>query len=83
LQIPTPGAQTEITETLASAAAAAAAKLPLEDQNYIAWRIMEEIAEEQKWTDSFTGSPDVLDQMATESLQEHAEGKIRPLEELL
>ena len=82
LQIPTPTAQMEMTEALASAVAAAA-KLSVEDQNYIAWRIMEEIAEEQKWTDSLAGSLDVLDQMAAEALQEHAEGKTRPLEELL
>ena len=82
LQIPAPVAQTEVTEALALAVAAAA-KLPAEDQNYIAWCIMEEIAEERKWTDSFARSLDVLDQMAAEALQEHAEGKIRPLEELL
>ena len=82
LQIPAPVAQTEVTEALALAVAAAA-KLPAEDQNYIAWRTMEEIAEERKWTDSFARSLDVLDQMAAEALQEHAEGKTRPLEELL
>lgn len=82
LQLPTPAAQTGITEALAQAVAAAAT-LPVEDQNYLAWRIMEEIAEEKKWTDSFARSLDVLDQMAAEALQEHAEGKTRPLEEIL
>ena len=80
--MPVPAAQTEATEALALAVAAAA-KLPAEDQNYIAWCIMEEIAEERKWTDSFARSLDVLDQMAAEALQEHAEDKTRPLEELL
>ncbi len=82
LQIPTPAAQMEITDALAQAVAEAA-KLPVEDQNYIAWRIMEEIAEEKKWSDSFARSLDVLDHMAAEALQEHAEGKTRPLEEIL
>ncbi len=78
LQIPAPAEQMEITEALAQAVAAAA-KLPVEDQNYLAWRIMEEIAEEKKWTDSFARSLDVLDYMAAEALQEHAEGRTRPL----
>lgn len=82
LQIPTPAAQMEITDSLAEAVAAAA-KLPVEDQNYLAWRIMEEIAEEKKWSDSFAGSLDVLDKLVAQARQEVAEGKVYPLEEIL
>jgi len=82
LSLALPPVHSEITAVFAEAIAAAA-KLPVEDQNYIAFRIMEEIAEEKKWTDSFARSLDVLDRMAAEALQEHAEGRTQPLEEIL
>jgi hypothetical protein len=82
MQVPAPVVQLEITEALSSAISAAAG-LCAEDQNYLAWRIMEEIAEEQKWTDSFAGSLDVLDKLAAEALAEHDRGETRPLEEIL
>lgn len=72
----------EVTADLAEAIAAAA-KLPLEDQDYLAYRLQEEMADEKKWTDSFANSVDLLDKMAAEALQENSEGKTRPLEELL
>ena len=82
LSLASPPVHSEITVVFAEAIAEAA-RLPEADQNHIAWRIMEEIAEEKKWSDSFARSLDVLDRMAAEALQEHAEGKTRPLEELL
>ena len=82
LQIPSPAAQMEITEALAEAIAEAA-KLCVEDQNFIAFRIMEEIAEEKKWSDSFAGSLDTLDQLAAQARKDVAEGKTYPLESIL
>jgi hypothetical protein len=82
LQIPAPLAQMEVTEALA-AAVSEAAKMPVEDQNYIAFRIMEEIAEEKKWNDSFTHSPEALEDLATQARQDIAEGKTYPLAEIL
>ena len=82
LSLALPPVNSEITVVFAEAIAEAA-KLAVEDQNYLAWRIMEEIAEEKKWTDSFARSLDVLDKMAADALREDAEGKTRPLEELL
>ncbi len=82
LSLALPAVHSEITTVFAEAIAEAA-KLPVEDQNYIAFRILEEIAEEKKWTDSFARSPDLLAKMAAEALQEHAEGRTRPLEEIL
>ena len=82
LELPAPAAQREITEAFANALAEAA-KLPAEDQNYLAWRIMEEIAEEQKWTDSFARSQDLLKKMADEALAEHERGETIPLEDIL
>lgn len=72
----------EVTADLAEAIAAVA-KLPVEDQNYLAYRLQEEMADEKKWTDSFANSVDLLDKMAADALQEDREGKTRPLEELL
>ena len=82
LQLPAAASQMEITEPLAKAIAEAA-KLPAEDQNFLAFRIMEEIAEEKKWTDSFAGSQDMLKKMADEALAEMDCGETRPLEEIL
>ena len=82
LQVPATAPQIEITEALADAVAEAA-KLPAADQNYLAWRIMEEIAEEQKWTDSFANSLDTLDKLAAEARKDIAEGKVYPLEDIL
>lgn len=82
MQVPAPVVQLDITEAL-SAAISAAAKLGVEDQNYLAWRIMEEIAEEQKWTDSFARSQDMLKSMADEALAEHKRGETVPLETIL
>ena len=81
LQLPVSTPQMEITEALANAIAEAA-KLPAEDQNFLAFRIMEEIAEEKKWTDSFAGSQDMLKRMADEALAEMDRGETRPLEEI-
>ncbi len=82
LQIPQPSEALQLTEALAKAVSEAA-KLCPEDQNYIAFRIMDEVAEENKWTESFTRSLDMLDKMAAEGLQEVAEGKTVLLEEIL
>ena len=82
LQLPVSTPQMEITEALANAIAEAA-KLPVEDQNFLACRIMEEIAEEKRWTDSFAGSQDMLKRMADEALAEMDRGETRPLEEML
>lgn len=72
----------EITEALAGAIAEAS-KLPAEDHNFLAFRIMEEIAEEKRWSDSFACSLSMLDKMAAEALAEHDRGETRPLEEIL
>ena len=82
LQLPVSMPQMEITEALANTIAEAA-KLPVEDQNYLAFRIMEEIVEEQKWTDSFARSLDIMDKMAAEALAEHDRGETISLEDFL
>ena len=72
----------EITEALANAITEAA-KLPVEDQNFLAFRIMEEIAEEKKWSDSFAGSLDTLDKLVAEAREDIAAGRVCSLEDFL
>lgn len=72
----------EVTRDFAEAIIQAS-KLPVEDQNYLAWRIGEEMAEEKKWTDSLAASQSPLLQMVEEARAEHARGETQPLEELL
>lgn len=57
-----------------------AAKLPAEDQDALADRVLEELASERRWTESFARSQDVLGRMANEALAEDRAGKTKPLE---
>lgn len=82
LQLPVSTPQIEVTDALAEAIAEAT-KLPAEDQNYLAFRIMEDITEEQKWSDSFTGSLDTLDKLVAEAREDIAAGRVCSLEDFL
>ena len=82
LQLPASVPQMEITDALANAIAEAS-KLPTDDQNFLAFRIMEEIAEEKKWSDSFSRSQNLLKKMADEACLEMGQDETRPLEEIL
>ena len=65
------------------AAIAQAEKLPPEEQDVLAGILVEEIASEQRWSQSFASSEHVLEALATEALAELEAGKTRPLDELL
>ena len=54
------------------------AKLPAPEQDAVATIVMEEIASEQRWSESFAKSQDALAALAGEALAEHASGKTRP-----
>jgi hypothetical protein len=54
--------------------------LPAEEQDAIAKWILEELADDQRWQKSFAESQDLLESMADKALQEHKQGKIRPLD---
>jgi hypothetical protein len=56
------------------------AKLPREDQDAIASRILEEIEDERRWSDSFAHSQDVLERLADEALAEYRAGKTQLLD---
>jgi len=53
-------------------------KLPASEQDALAAILLEELASEQRWCDSFTKSQDVLANLADEALVEHAAGKTQP-----
>ena len=65
------------------AAIAQAEKLPPDEQDVLAAILVEEIASEQRWSQSFARSEHVLEALATEALAELKSGKTRPLDELL
>ena len=54
------------------------AKLPAPEQDAVATIVMEEIASEQRWSESFAKSQDALAALADEALAEHASGNTRP-----
>ena len=55
------------------------AKLPASEQDAVAAIVMEELASEQRWTDSFAKSQDLLAKLADKALIDHAAGRTKPL----
>ncbi|OGT00818.1 MAG: hypothetical protein A3F73_08715 [Gallionellales bacterium RIFCSPLOWO2_12_FULL_59_22] len=55
------------------------AKLPPSDQDVLATILLEEIASEQRWSESFAKSQDKLAMLAEEALAEHRAGRSKPL----
>ena len=55
-------------------------KLSAEEQDALADWILEELADEQRWQESFAKSQDVLEEMADKALQEHKQGKTSSLD---
>ncbi len=58
----------------------AASRLPLVDQNALAFWILEEIESEKKWDDLFECSRETLETLAEEALEEHRSGKTMQLD---
>jgi hypothetical protein len=56
-----------------------AAKLPEQEQDALAVILLEEIASERRWSESFANSQDALATLAEEALAEHAAGRTQPL----
>jgi hypothetical protein len=65
------------------AALAEVAKLPLDEQDALATILLDEIKSEQRWSESFAKSQDVLNALADEALAEFKAGKTKPLDESL
>lgn len=60
-----------------------AAGLPADQQEAIAAILMEEMADESRWQQSFARSQEALAKLAAEALVEDAEGRTLDLDELL
>lgn len=69
-----------MTTTLQEAFGKAAA-LPPDRQEALAAIVLEEIAAEDRWQQSFTQSQDALSELAAEALDEDAQGRTRDLDE--
>ena len=50
-------------------------KLPVADQDALAAILLEEIAAEQRWSESFAKSQDLLDKLSAEALEKFAAGR--------
>ena len=65
-----------------SAAVASAAKLPEEEQNVLAAILLEEMESEERWSALFSGSQNLLEQMANDAIQDFQAGRVLPIDEL-
>ena len=65
-----------------SAAVASAAKLPEEEQNVLAAILLEEMGSEERWSALFSGSQNLLEQMANDAIQDFQAGRVQPIDEL-
>ena len=57
-----------------------AAKLPNDEQDALAQRILDELASERRWDEAFAKSADALAKLADEALAEHRAGLTEPFE---
>ena len=55
------------------------AKLPASEQDAMAAIVLEELASEKRWAESFAKSQDLLAKLADKALAEHAVGRSKPL----
>ena len=65
-----------------SAAVASAAKLPDEEQNVLAAILLEEMESEERWSALLSESQNLLEQMASEAIQDFQAGRVQPIDEL-
>ena len=68
-----------MTELLQKAFAEAS-RLPSDEQDALAIRILQELESEQKWEAAFANSIDALEKLADEALDEHRRGHTQPLD---
>ena len=55
------------------------AKLPASEQDAVAAIVIEELASEQRWSESFAKSQDLLAKLGDKALADHAAGRIKAL----
>ena len=61
---------------------ASAAKLPDEEQNALAAILLEEMESEERWSALFAGSQNLLEQMASDAIQDFQADRVKPIDEL-
>jgi hypothetical protein len=71
-----------MTELLEKAFAEAS-KLPQEAQDMLARMLLDDLAAEEKWDETFAKSQDKLALLADQALAEYRDGKTKKLEEIL
>jgi hypothetical protein len=54
-------------------------KLPADEQDAVATIVLEELASEKRWSESFAKSQDALAKMAEQALAEYDAGRTKPL----
>jgi len=58
----------------------AAAKLPDQDQDALAAAILEELVADERWEAALGADPGALEGLADEALNEHRQGRTKPLD---
>lgn len=57
-----------------------ASKLPELEQNALAKQLLNELTTENKWEKAFASSEDILSRLADEAIEEHKQGRTKPLD---
>ena len=57
-----------------------ASKLPELEQNVLAKQLLNELVAEKKWEKAFADSEDILSRLADEAIDEHKQGRTKPLD---
>ena len=57
-----------------------AGKLPEKEQDALARALLDEMASERRWDELFAASPDLLEELAKEALEEHRAGRTEKLD---
>ena len=57
-----------------------ASKLPDFEQNVLAKRLLDELTAEKNWEKAFADSEDILSGLADEAIEEHKQGRTKPLD---
>ena len=65
-----------------STAVATAAQLPEEEQDALAAILLEEMESEERWSALFEDSPNLLERMANEAIQDFQAGRVQPIDQL-
>ena len=65
-----------------STAVATAAQLPEEEQDALAAILLEEMESEERWSALFADSPNLLERMANEAIQDFQSGRVQPIDQL-